>query len=1768
MRISKLLKKCGALILALAMVFTSMVPTLAAVGDIIDIEKNKIGYLALGDSMSLGTGLEAPWEEAYYVLVAEALGMEDDYSIHADKLYRVEDIRYLIDDGYLGDGYTKAHSAWDKIRRSGEVKNFVKNAEVISVSVGTNNFSTYIIDQIMYYLENDGKVKYDYSFDQFVGKEVDEALQKVQESINGLLLGAADDTTDEMIEFINFVSEISTYAVLSYVQNFNGMVGAIYELNPDVELYILGVYNPAEGEVISINGLTADDYAEFPIGQFFGGLVEIANAYVQVLAPRAFDYTYVDPGSPELLIDQMGNTKLDDNQRIPDGLIMELINLSGDAAVNKVVDIFADYGIEKTEMEALGFLEELLEAKEEDRAEEFIKGELQNYVVSEVEDQFQKELLEYLGAQFADEDESAEVVSKEQIEQLLADLDNVAGDVVAQEQVAGDFVDSLFSDSTLQNQVAAKVIHGYIVEKYPEGLADYVTVENVEALLADLAQANCTCAEDTDHDATCERRVAANNWVLDLAADQIVAKVESIVGQGTYSKEQAIAMLVAMENSNDAETVAREYLIRDIFHDYMVQKITESYTENKLTISTFNTIDAFVTAIETAATIDAAKVIVRAEIRAAAADKAVVDDRVTEYFGDTLTATQVLNLFASMDNANDKQAALKTWLNELLYANGWEIFIEYPSIYNGFVACFNEAYVAYDQAATASEEAVAKYLESVDTAAEACAQFVTIKASTVDTVLNTYDEYCDENGKLDVGAYEDFDRLRADAVAKIVDGYAKYVDAMELAMESANTFNEYLDPVYNMLKELAELETINLNNLLNLASKVTSSNGSYIAQMVNNLLVNQTFADEDKTIAYLALRYYLADGMMIMPSATGHKYIANRLVAAINGKDMESTAGSAANSLIDLVVKGVKDIFHLAKEYLSLPNTGSGQVGTLINPNALVAIGDNVTSGTALNNGDKTYVQLIADALAMEYEDIADIDDDKINNLAINGMRVEELWAILSDNYSGDAYTKAKFNLDAIATEYRAAIASAELITIEVGINNLVTFPMTQALLAYNGEEVYEMDWTQYFAASKVNKVKKGLDLLNDVLLYLVDNADSRVVDPITGYSAYDECERALNTFSVALESYAYSLIGYVTYLDSSVEKIAEMNKDATIVLVGFYNPLEDTYVQVDVSGSIKDKEIDLSDNKINISAITEKLINQANRHLTNFVGDFAANETAANKDSRIVVVSINDTELCISDTTASKNLANLTTLTTQNALGHNVDIMVPEYLYETLATGGSALHPNATGHYYIANRILNALDFEIYADVIPNDDFKYYGESDPSEFTFVMDDASSLYDVVVNIQREPGETVGFYDITAEVLKNTGYYEVDCEVGQFEIKARPVTVYVKVQNGVIVEVTGHEYDDALGFNNDILASEGYDALNIDYVDGEMTYSNSNYKVEFVVDDATGTIKNRARSLLLEDEVYISAYYRIEGFSNIDIAENSGMLIWYSEVTEEQAIFGNQDYIDEGLEYSVEEDAWYGTSKGFCPVDYATEIYIRGYIKVGDNYIYTPIKEYSVQQYCEKMIANSGNTELKNTCIALLYFGSHAQLEHGVNTDDLAYANIVDTYGADWISNVWDESYITTAGDFTYDEANIPVSDLTRSVARSISTNSKINITYYFDINRDDVVKAELLVWSGVDEMLTLDNVSYTVDMTDAGVNGWRGQTKGYPAATYSDVTYACARFETSDGEVHYTVIKAYSPEIYANNKISNENSSANLKSLSKALVIYGEYAKVYFDSKN
>ena len=184
-----------------------------------------------------------------------------------------------------------------------------------------------------------------------------------------------------------------------------------------------------------------------------------------------------------------------------------------------------------------------------------------------------------------------------------------------------------------------------------------------------------------------------------------------------------------------------------------------------------------------------------------------------------------------------------------------------------------------------------------------------------------------------------------------------------------------------------------------------------------------------------------------------------------------------------------------------------------------VALGDSSAEGYS-------YVDVLAENLYLT--------EDMYANLAVNGMRVEDLAYILTGVAGDDYYAE---NFAEYAEDYIAAIEAADLITL--GFNN-IDFVSTQL-----GQLVpYELDWTKYFDAAVVAQIENLLAELDCELTCLLGEFKSTVYTLIS--------------------SYVYNYFGSLYHYPTVVESIKAINPEAVVVSLSMYNAFQGLTVEVE----------------------------------------------------------------------------------------------------------------------------------------------------------------------------------------------------------------------------------------------------------------------------------------------------------------------------------------------------------------------------------------------------------------------------------------------------------------------------------------------------------------------------------------------------------------------------------------------------------------------------
>ena len=225
-------------------------------------------------------GYERTPEGAYPDLIRDYYAqIYDNVNVHQLGIssMRVEELRILLDDSYMGDDYSSwrftGSKGWFKSAEKGGIpalraayQENIANADLITVDIGWNNFGVYVCNQLVDYLST-GKYKWTADISSIFDTEAEkQAAQEAKAIIGSYIKNYVGEGN-----MANALTDIFAYSILGYIHNFDIVMEKIYELNPDAQVVVLGIQNLMHGVNVEIGG------QELPLGDIYGNFVNMAN---------------------------------------------------------------------------------------------------------------------------------------------------------------------------------------------------------------------------------------------------------------------------------------------------------------------------------------------------------------------------------------------------------------------------------------------------------------------------------------------------------------------------------------------------------------------------------------------------------------------------------------------------------------------------------------------------------------------------------------------------------------------------------------------------------------------------------------------------------------------------------------------------------------------------------------------------------------------------------------------------------------------------------------------------------------------------------------------------------------------------------------------------------------------------------------------------------------------------------------------------------------------------------------------------------------------------------------------------------------------------------------------------------------------------------------------------------------------------------------------------------------------------------------------------
>lgn len=334
---------------------------------------------------------------------------------------------------------------------------------------------------------------------------------------------------------------------------------------------------------------------------------------------------------------------------------------------------------------------------------------------------------------------------------------------------------------------------------------------------------------------------------------------------------------------------------------------------------------------------------------------------------------------------------------------------------------------------------------------------------------------------------------------------------------------------------------------------------------------------------------------------------------------------------------------------------------------------------------------------------------------------------------------------------------------------------------------------------------------------------------------------------------------------------------------------------------------------------------------------------------------------------------------------------------------------------------------------------------------------------------------------------------------------------------------------------------------------------TNAKLHAAATTATfGTVKH---NLYLEDLTTIGYHCEITPNGTVD---KFGILIWTGDPNKEVAV--GMDGVQD-KELVPNGNLYFAKSDGIYSQYLSVEHYAKPYVKIGDNYIYSPnVDTYTAVQYTEDV--GNQSEELTDAMVSLLNYGTYAQVYFAANKGQtVAEADKINNGLTDeqksfgWNENLQVQPHVVsknTAQTLNMQWYGTNLSLLDKLQMNMAATGTGIAGMYYW--TEEDYNNASVL-----DATTATDKLQVERDVHETAVY-YIGTIEDIDAKEIGSVFYVCAYDEHGNlGPIRADSVAAYATRLMNSQKPTTTQAA---KDLAKALLIYGNSAEEYFAQKD
>ncbi len=367
-----------------------------------------------------------------------------------------------------------------------------------------------------------------------------------------------------------------------------------------------------------------------------------------------------------------------------------------------------------------------------------------------------------------------------------------------------------------------------------------------------------------------------------------------------------------------------------------------------------------------------------------------------------------------------------------------------------------------------------------------------------------------------------------DSQKQIIDKLKKAVNGLDrYAKSETDAFNAEIKPAYAGKGMDAELKNVEKQlNEMRKAIKAAKSAIGPLAEAVNaadTSKISDASGKVDQKMAAVDAKVVALNTSIVAAANKAIKIgLDNKAIKALAG-EMYSYA-ALARVTTDIMKSDSREVTYAPSE-----------------SSYYVALGDaSATSKLATN----AYGRKLVKELGLDHK-------TNFYNNGMSGMRADDLLYVLDESYEPDDYGKELFGsrIDRVRTDMIGKIEKADLITVGFSNTTLLDIAISQMIRTFAGKATYEIDWTRYLDENTAAQVEA-----------MMADIETAMVEATAGMSGSGiNMDNIGSAARAAIESYLYGYMGFFMNYQDAMNRIAEINPDAKIVLVGISNAFNGT---------------------------------------------------------------------------------------------------------------------------------------------------------------------------------------------------------------------------------------------------------------------------------------------------------------------------------------------------------------------------------------------------------------------------------------------------------------------------------------------------------------------------------------------------------------------------------------------------------------------------------